>query len=195
MKRLGRVLLVVATVLYPFAVLAGLLIWKTSPRVLSLCLVVILAVNFLAYSGAGKKDGFARARFWATAGILTALILLIVATNSAGLVKAYPVLMNLFLLGSFGFTLIRPPSMIFRFATLARKSLLDDPRRPSIESYCRTVTVVWCGFFVFNASAAVITALWTSDFLWTLYNGLISYVLIGILFFGEMGVRAIRSRA
>src|SRR5208337_2534976 len=63
MKRLGRILLVLATVLYPFAVLAGLLIWKTSPRVLSLCLVVILAVNFLAYSGAGKKDGVTRVRF------------------------------------------------------------------------------------------------------------------------------------
>jgi uncharacterized membrane protein len=34
-----------------------------------------------------------------------------------------------------------------------------------------------------------------SDFVWTLYNGLISYVLIGLLFFGEMGVRAIKARS
>jgi uncharacterized membrane protein len=157
--------------------------------------VAILLVNFLAYPGAMKAGGFARIRILATAGILTALIVLIVITNSAGMVKLYPVLMNLFLLGSFGFTLFRPPTMIFRFAMLAKKSLRDDPQRPAIESYCRTVTVIWCALFVFNACAALVTALWMSDFVWTLYNGLISYVLIGLLFFGEMGIRALRTRS
>jgi uncharacterized membrane protein len=195
MSKLGKVLFVAVTVLYPFLVLAGLLYFKTSPRVLSLCLVAILVVNFLAYSGSGKRGGFDRVRLWAAAGILTALIVLILLTNSAGLVKLYPVLMNLFLLGSFGFTLLRPPSMIFRFAVLAKKSLRDDPRRPSIEAYCRTVTMIWCGFFVFNACLSLFTALWMSDFVWTLYNGLISYILIGLLFFGEMGVRAIKARS
>lgn len=195
MKSPARVLLVAATVLYPFAVLAGLVYFKTSPRVLSLCLVVILMVNFLAYAGTGRKAGFSRLRFWATAGILTALIILIIITNSPGMVKLYPVLVSLFLLGSFGFTLFRPPTMIFRFAVLAKKSIESDPKRPAIESYCRVVTIVWCAFFVFNAAVSAATAFWASDFIWTLYNGLISYILIGILFFGEMGVRMIRSRS
>lgn len=195
MSKLGRVLFVSVTVLYPFLVLAGLLYFKTSPRVLSLCLVAVLVVNFLAFPSAGERGGFGRIRIWATAGILTALIVLIVVTNSAGLVKLYPVLMNLFLLGSFGFTLFRPPSMIFRFAVIAKKSIRDDPKLPSIESYCRTVTVVWCGFFLFNACVSLVTALWMSNFVWTLYNGLISYVLIGLLFLGEIGVRAIRARS
>jgi uncharacterized membrane protein len=194
MIKLGKICLIVVTILYPFAVLAGLLYLKTSPRVLALCLVVIVVVSFLAYVGAEKNDGFSRVRFWATAGILTALIILIVVFNSAYLVKLYPVLMNLFLLGSFGFTLIRPPSMIFRFALLARKHLLDDPNLESIQSYCRGVTIIWCAFFIFNASMSTATALWAPDFIWTLYNGLISYILIGILFFGEMAVRAIKSR-
>jgi uncharacterized membrane protein len=194
MSKLAKILFVSLTVLYPFLVLAGLLYFKTSPRLLSLCLVVVLVVNFLAYGGAGEKVGFNRVRLWATAGILTALIVVIVVTNSARAMKLYPVLMNLFLLGSFGFTLLRPPSMIFRFALLAKKSLRDDPQRRSVESYCRTVTIVWCGFFFCNACASLVTALWASDFVWTLYNGLISYILIGLLFFGEMGVRALKAR-
>jgi uncharacterized membrane protein len=195
MSKLGKAFFLSITILYPFLVLVGLLVLKTSPRALSLCLVAILVVNFLAYPGAGKKGGFDRVRMWATAGILTALIILIVLTNSSGIVKLYPVVMNLFLLGSFAITLFRPPSMIFRFAVLAKKSLMDDPKRPSIETYCRTVTIVWCAFFIFNACLSLITAIWTSDFVWTLYNGLISYILIGLLFFGEIGIRAIKARS
>lgn len=48
---------------------------------------------------------------------------------------------------------------------------------------------MWCVFFVFNGALAVATALWTSDRVWALYNGLIAYVLIGTLFSVEWLVR------
>ena len=195
MRKLRNAIVVSVTVLYPILVLGGLLFFKTSPRLLSLCLVAMLVVNFLAYPAALRKGGFDLVRIWATAGILTGLIVLIVITNIAGLVKLYPVLMSLFLLGSFGFTLIRPPSMALRIATLMKKFLRDAPKPTSIESYCRALTVIWCGFFVFNGCVSLATALWASNFLWTLYNGLISYILIGLLFFGEMGLRALRARS
>ena len=55
--------------------------------------------------------------------------------------------------------------------------------------YTRRVTQVWCGFFVFNGSLALLTALYASDGVWMLYNGLLAYVLMGILFAGEWLVR------
>jgi uncharacterized membrane protein len=192
MSKPARALFISLSVLYPFLVLAGLLYFKASPRLLSLCLVLVLLGAVLAFGG--ERGGFNRVRFWATSGILTALIAALLITGSAGVMKLYPVLMNLFLLGSFAFTLFRPPSMIFRFALLAKRSLRDDPKRREAEAYCRTVTVVWCCFFFCNACIALITAFWASDLVWTLYNGLISYILIGLLFFGEMGVRALKAR-
>ena len=55
--------------------------------------------------------------------------------------------------------------------------------------YTRTVTKVWLGFFVFNGAVALATALWASDAVWALYNGLIAYCLIGILGGAEWLVR------
>ena len=60
---------------------------------------------------------------------------------------------------------------------------------PSGVAYTRRVTQVWCGFFVLNGALALATALWMSDRAWALYNGLIAYGLIGLLFGVEGQVR------
>ncbi len=61
--------------------------------------------------------------------------------------------------------------------------------RPPEWRYTRRVTQVWCGFFVLNGGLALCTALWASDAGWALYNGLVAYVLMGLLFAGEWLVR------
>jgi uncharacterized membrane protein len=45
------------------------------------------------------------------------------------------------------------------------------------------------GFFAFNGSMSAALTLWAPLSWWTLYNGMISYVLLGILFGGEWLVR------
>ena len=52
-------------------------------------------------------------------------------------------------------------------------------------AYTRRVTQIWCVFFVINGSIALGTALWASEAIWSLYTGVIAYVLMGILFVGE----------
>ncbi len=104
--------------------------------------------------------------------------------------RLYPVFMNLTMLLAFGVTLLRPPSMIERFARIAEPDL--DAHG---VQYTRRVTWVWMGFFVLNGSVALWTALHGSLFLWGLYNGAVSYVFAGMLFAGEYIVRQIvRSR-
>ena len=195
MTRLARLLFVLASIAYPFIIVGGLFFFKAPPRLLSLSLLVIVVLNFLANSGDARKGGFAALRFWAVSGILTVLIALIVLTNSAGLVKFYPVLMNLFLLGGFGWTLFSGPPMIYRFAILQDKAIPTTASQPQIEAYCRIVTWVWCGFFLVNGAIALVTALWASALIWSLYNGMISYGLIGLLFLGELAVRYFRERS
>jgi uncharacterized membrane protein len=51
------------------------------------------------------------------------------------------------------------------------------------------VTQVWCIFFAVNGALALVTALWASAATWSLYNGVIAYLLMGLLFAGEYGVR------
>ena len=99
-------------------------------------------------------------------------------------VRLYPVLVNAGLLASFGYTLLRPPTMIERLARLHEPDL-----PPHAVRYTRRVTQVWCVFFACNGLAALVTALWMSERIWALYNGLIAYILIGLLFAIEWLVR------
>ncbi|QNX08403.1 septation protein IspZ [Acinetobacter seifertii] len=98
--------------------------------------------------------------------------------------KLYPVGMSLGALGIFAFTLIKPPSMIERFARLIEPDL-----PPSGVHWTRQVTKVWCVFFLCNALIALITVFFTSTQIWVIYNGFISYVLMGMLFLGEFILR------
>ncbi len=84
----------------------------------------------------------------------------------------------------FGTTLLRPPTMVERFARLRKPEL-----SPAGVRYTRRVTEAWCLFFVFNCAVAAYTALFASREVWALYNGFIVYILMGTLFVGERAVR------
>lgn len=96
----------------------------------------------------------------------------------------YPLAVSLALLCLFGWSLTRPMSLVERLARL------QDPRLPDVAiGYTRRVTQIWCGFFVVNGALAAFT-IWYGDLaLWSLYNGLISYGLMGALMAGEYLVR------
>ena len=92
----------------------------------------------------------------------------------------YPVLVNLGMLFSFGYSLYRPPNMIERFAHINHRELT-----PAEVYYFFRLTLVWCLFFVMNGSIALYTALFSTRESWVLYNGFIAYVLIASLIVGE----------
>jgi uncharacterized membrane protein len=106
--------------------------------------------------------------------------------------KAYPLAVNAGLLVAFGLSL-RPGAT----PVVERLARLQEPELPAhAVAYTRTVTKVWCGFFVLNASLSLATALWASEAVWALYNGALSYALMGLLFGGEWLVRRrVRARA
>ena len=109
------------------------------------------------------------------------LVLMLLKTRipakAALTLKLYPVAVNAVLLGVFSSSLLKPPSVIERMARLKIPEL--SARQ---VSYTRSVTKVWCAFFLLNGLTALATALWTSAEVWALYNGVISYILVGCLF-------------
>lgn len=96
----------------------------------------------------------------------------------------YPVAINLILLSLFAFSLKSSMPIIERFARLR------EPHLPhSAIRYTYRLTQVWCLFFIVNGSIALGTCLYGDMQIWTLYNGLISYIFIGVVMAIEWVVR------
>ena len=153
------------TAAYPLLVFFGL--GHFEPRWLALMLAALAVVRAV-----GSRDRF----WWWAAGAGLCLAAVSAFANHSLPLKLYPVLVNAVLLVVFGASLRHPPSMVERLARL---------REPNLDAhgvaYTRKVTQVWCVFFLANGSIALTTALWASDKTWALYNGLIAYLLIGLL--------------
>lgn len=112
------------------------------------------------------------------------VMLLLYAWNSYLAPLLYPVVMSLSLALTMGFTLLYPPSMIERFARLLEPHLSVSGVR-----YTKKVTMAWTIFGLLNAGLAGITVIIGDRTLWTLYNGCISYILMGVLMASEYGIR------
>ncbi len=171
------VLLTVVTLAYPF--LAALAVRRFGPGWVVLALVALLVLR-IAF-GRGKALPLAATLAMALAAAALGLVAL-VDTNLS--VRLYPVFMNAAALAGFGATLVRPPSMIERLARLHEPDL-----PPSGVRYTRGATWVWCGFFGINGAIALWTALAGSWQVWTVYNGLVAYIGMGLLLGGEWVVR------
>lgn len=205
-----QILLAVLAVAYPVLVFCFLVILKVPVRAFSLFVIAVALVSFLALSAkkkplpregpeSGSGQPLKKARFAPGSRIFNVVLLGVVGllclfTNSPLILKLYPVLMNALFLVVFGGTLFFPPVMIFRFAVLQDKSIKGSLAEKRVEAYCRKVTALWCVFFIFNGVVAVYSVFWASDAFWSLYNGGISYILIGVLFAGEFIVRKITDK-
>lgn len=164
-----------------FPLIALLLARPLGPLAVTLGLVALLLLRSL--TGLGRSApvmmNLAALAAAATLGVLT-----FVDADLA--MRLYPVLMNVAMLGVFAWSLVKPPSMIERFARLMEPNLPEEGVR-----YTRKVTWAWCGFFVVNAAVALWTALAASLEIWAFYNGVLAYVLMGLLLGGEFLVRRI----
>lgn len=96
----------------------------------------------------------------------------------------YPVVVNSVMLAVFGGSLWSRMPIIERLARLREPALPERAVR-----YTRRVTQIWCAFFIINGGIALFTALYGDLSLWTAWNGMISYLLMGTLMAGEWLVR------
>lgn len=177
MRPLG---IAVLTIGYP--VLIYLALDHVQPRYLAL---LVLAAVILR----GRWSGFglpaAGAGFKGLALIGGGLLLAASFLNDRVLLLSYPIAVSAVFLGVFGHSLVHPPTVVERLARIREPDL---PARG--VAYTRKVTWVWCFFFLGNGLVSAATV-WHGDVaLWTLYNGLIAYVVMGLLFAGEWMIRS-----
>src|ERR1700683_240643 len=177
MSRSLDVGLVAVGLAYPFLVYFGLQILPSGFFAIGLFAMLALRLAF-----SRKSDNRNSLPY-----LIAAMVLLIVAARSpmVGL-KLYPVLLSLGLGAAFAYSLIWPPTIVEQIARLRHPDL-----PPEVNSYLRKVTLAWVVFFLINAAISATTAMSGSLKLWTLYNGFISYLAMGMLFAVEFLIRQI----
>jgi len=174
MSRLIGLGLLLAGLLYPFAVYFGM--EHFAPWQFGLLLGSLWLAR--ALFGARKPGSL-----WMATGAI-AFCLLLALLDSPLLLRWYPVLISVFMLGLFGLSLKYGPPMVERLARLREPQL---PAKAIV--YTRQVTIVWCVFFLCNGLLAAALTLWAPLRWWMLYTGLISYGLMGLLFAIEWLIR------
>jgi uncharacterized membrane protein len=147
--------------------------------------LILVGLGLIALRLWGVRRDSATVGIWGVALVLAAVgLALLSMVAPAFAVKAYPSLISAAVAGVFAASLIWPPSAIERIARI---------REPDLSSagqlYTRRVTQVWTAFLLANTAISAATAIWGTVEQWTLWNGLISYFLMGALFAGEFALR------
>jgi uncharacterized membrane protein len=166
--------------LYPILIFAAL--HYLDPRTVGACVLVALVLRYRRRA-AHLLSGFSAVQFAALALPLVLGIAVVVA-NDETLLRLYPASISGSMLLLFGATLLRPPTMVERFARMQEPDLPPERVR-----YTRRVTEAWCLFFVLNGAIAAYTAVFSSRETWAAYTGFVSYLLMGALFVAERFVR------
>lgn len=192
-KKILKIFFSALTVLYPALIFVLLVVYKFPVRIISLCVIALALIFFISATGNSSEKNsadenekssanerkknlrnfFGKVRFnsknlLSSFFFLTAGILCFVA-NSGLFLKLYPVAVCATLLFFFATSLISPPPIVFRFATMQDKSILKSPYKSRVENYCKKVTIVWCAFFVINIAVAIYTAFFCSEKIWSIY--------------------------
>ena len=90
--------------------------------------------------------------------------------------KIYPVAVNFAIFWLFFSSLFTNETIIQKFARLSEGTLTEP-----VKIYTKNLTYVWCVFLFLQFLCSVITC-FLSDTVWIVYNGFLSYVLLGSFF-------------
>lgn len=172
-----RFALAVVGVSYPFLVYFGLKHYDAA--VGGVLLVGLIFARLLLAKGAGKP----KYEYVILAASL-ALFVVILPIDGKLALLIYPLTISFGLAAAFTISLLRPPNIIESFARMVTPDL-----NAAGVAYTRKVALVWIAFFVINCIVSGATAIWGDMEIWVLYNGFISYLLIGALLVGEFVVR------
>ena len=169
-----KILSAVLLVTYPLFIYIGLKylpLFFLAPMIMLICAIRIVTLQ------SNIKEWL-----WVMRTVLVLTVILCgfaLIMRSASWMLYYPVIVNIIMLCVFSYSLIKPPTMIERFARLQDPNLPDAAIR-----YTRKITQIWCGFFIMNGTISIVTTQLSIEY-WTLYNGLMSYIFMGILLAGE----------
>lgn len=177
MRNLTRILLnsilMTLGILYPFA------LWFF-PLDSLLSLFVVLGVLWILRALVLQQ------REYAILGVLVCgVFLMYFIFKEQNWLYFYPIFINVALLFYFAYSL-KGEALITQFARKKNPHLSDFAM-----NYTRNLTKIWCGFFIGNILITLGLIGLEDKFYWSLYCGVISYILMGILLVGEIIFRMI----
>ncbi len=187
MSQVLKVLFTVLFALYPFIIYFGLNqfeFWQIAAVLAGLALIRIFWLHKQRRTSHPQKTFDFNSGTIMSACLLLVFAALTVFTDHALWLKLYPVVVSLTLFITFAASLKTQKCVIQRLAEIREKNITAEKQR-----YMVNLTKVWCGFFVLNMMLSLLTLYYASLATWTLYNGLISYLLMGSLFVGELAYR------
>ena len=170
--KIVRAIVVVFSIAYPFIVYFGIKFFP--PGFLGLLLLLLLAIRF------GVLVNEERRILLPVLVVFLGYSLLTTFLNSVSMLLYYPVLVNFSLFIIFTSSLRQQEPLLLRI--VRAKGATISAHTPG---YLYKLTAIWAVFFVING----LVSLWTSTLsmaAWTLYNGMLSYCIIGALIGGEL---------
>jgi len=177
-------------VLYPLLVFGALVVFKLPIRYFSIGIVIFAIV----YSVINKQHYKGKK----TIGLfITPLILCCIGTVNIILgsnekyaefiLILYPVLADLAFLIIWITSFFFPPPFAFYFIQIIDKNIKNIVPKNKFDIYCFRATLVWCLYFIIDGIIAGITIIiyYRSPNVWYIYNALITYIIMGLIFAGE----------
>lgn len=173
MKRSGTIrgIFILSIAVYPFIVYFGIQVLPAS--FFGLALIALLAMRY------GVLRPQERSILLPVLLILLSYALAATMFGGTVMLLYYPALVNFCLCGVFIASLYRGSPILLRIVRARGMHISEHG-----PGYLRRLTAVWAGFFAANGVISLATIA-TSMAAWTLYNGLIAYLLAGALFGGE----------
>jgi uncharacterized membrane protein len=164
----------VSLVAYPLLVWLG---WgRISTRALGTALLLALGTRFLVFGSKGRA--------LAPAALIPLVpVALGAISDDPRLFLWYPA----FVTGATGFwfgSSLRGRPAVEGFARLRHPELPPEAIR-----HCRQATFAWTVFLAANTLVSAASALAGNLRFWTVWNGAVSYILMGLMFAGEYAVR------
>ncbi len=117
--------------------------------------------------------------------LITLCVIFLFYVKRFVILKFYPPICNVVIFLIFFSSLFAKETVIQKFVRFSGEKL----EKPA-WIYTRRITYVWCVFTFLN----LLISIWTmflSDNIWMIYNGFISYILVGLVFCIEYIVRII----
>ncbi len=166
-------LIAIAMLVYPFIVYTSLN--QIGPATLSLVLFFLLLTRVILRGEFDKPEQYAQL------GLVGSLCLLAAWRDSEIILRYYPVAMSLSFSLFFAISLRADMTLVERFARMFTKDIEQHQR-----DYMRGFTVLWALLLLANAAVAAYTACCLSLAQWTIYNGVIAYLVFGVFTLGEL---------
>ncbi|MDR1389813.1 MAG: hypothetical protein LBJ31_07530 [Treponema sp.] len=183
-KSLIHCIVIAILVLYPVVIFCSLVVFKINLRYISFVVVIFAALyiflSHLHYRGKNRWIIYCAPLLLLGIGITAFLV------NSSCVLKLYPAMADVVYIVIFEISLVIPPPIVYNIALLIDKDMEKTVSGDQLLSLSRTMTIIWIAYFICDCAAAVITTFASSTLVWGIYNGGITYAIMGLIVLSQV---------